>query len=172
MNPQDLQELKAYKQKLIAEGIEAYTTIAKIVDTLGESRVIRGRNYKFLEYDGIMAIHSRNIVKAKVTGNCFLGWLYRDNLFVTVGDPVPLCPFRADRVMVITLDNTETIVIQEDKDNQIFVPYHLDWYNRIMSLLPKAEAILGEASKENNGIEKEKLTKELFLNQNEWRENE
>jgi hypothetical protein len=41
-----------------------------------------------------------------------------------------------------------------------------------MSLLPKAEAILGEASKENNGIEKEKLTKELFLNQNEWRENE
>jgi hypothetical protein len=163
----NLQEMKQLKEKLILHGVEAYPNIAKVVDTLGELRVIRGRNYKFLEYDGITAIHSRNIIKAKVTGNCFLGWLYRDNLFVTVGDPVPLCPFRTDRVMVITLDNTETIVIQADKDNQIFVPYHLDWYNRIMLLLPKAEGILGEASRNDSEAERETLVKQLFLNQNE-----
>ena len=69
--------------------------------------------------------------------------------------------------MVITLDNTETIVIQADKDNQIFVPYHLDWYNRIMLLLPKAEGILGEASRNDSEAERETLVKQLFLNQNE-----
>jgi len=159
----NLQEMKSYKQKLIAEGHEVYPTIAKIVDTLGTSEVFSGRNYKVLEFDGITAIHARNTVKAKVTGDCFQGYLYRDNLFVTVGDGVALCPFRTDRVMVITLDNPETVVTQADRDNEIFVPYHMDWYARIMTLLPKAEGILGEASHNDSQAEMSKLSKELFL---------
>jgi len=163
----NLQEMKAYKQKLITEGVEAYQAIVKIVDTLGESKFIRGRNYKFLEHDGITLIHSHNISRAKISGNgVFQKWLYRDSLFVTVGPYVPLCPFRRDRVMYIALDNENTDFAQEDKDNEIFVPYHMDWYNRIMSLLPKAECILGEASHNDSEAEKETLVKQLFLDQN------
>jgi len=164
----NLQEMKAYKQKLIAEGIEAYPTVAKIVDTLGEFKTLRGRNYTVLEFDGITAIHMRNVSKAKMDSNGkFAGWLVRDILFVTVGEPVSYCSFRRDRVMDIHLDNLTTEVTQSDKDNEIFVPYHKDWYNRIMSLLPKADGILGEASHNDSKAEKEKLVKQLFLDQNE-----
>ena len=159
----NLQEMKAYKQKLISEGREVYPTIAKIVDTLGERKTLHGRNYIVLEFDGITAIHAQNVVKAKVTGDCFKGYLYRDNLFVTVGDNVSLCPFRTDIVMVITLDTPETVCTQDDRDNEIFVPYHMDWYNRLMTLLPKAEGILGEASHNDSQAEIAKLSKELFL---------
>ena len=160
----NLQEMKSYKQKLIAEGREAYSTIVKIVDTLGESKVINGKNYKVLEYDGITLIHGCNISGAKVTAHqMFVNWLYRDSVFVTVGEQVPLCPFRHDRVMYIALDTEMTEVSQADKDNEIFVPYHMDWYNRILSLLPKAEGILGEASHNDSQAELSKLSKELFL---------
>jgi hypothetical protein len=160
----NLQEMKAYKKNLIVEGHEAYPTIAKIVDTLGEFKTLRGRNYFILEYDGITAIHSRNISGANIGKNSqFLGWLYQDYLFVTVGEEVAFCPFRRDRVMSIHLDNDNTVVTQSDKDNEIFVPYHKDWYNRIMSLLPKAEGILGEASHNDSQAEMSKLSKELFL---------
>jgi hypothetical protein len=163
----NLQEMKSYKQKLIAEGHEVYPTIAKIVDTLGEFKTLGGRNCMALEYDGITAFHFVNISMAKVGHNSsFQGWLRRDYLFITVGKLAPLCPFRVDRVMVIHIDNENTQVTKEDKDNEIFVPYHMDWYNRILALLPKAKAILGEASKENSEIEKEKLSKSLFLDQN------
>jgi hypothetical protein len=160
----NLQEMKSYKQKLIAEGHEVYPTIAKIVDTLGENKVIHGRNYKVLEYDGITSIHGHNVSCAKVgSGGAFQGWLYRDYIFVSVGDQVPLCPFRRDKVMNIYLDNETTEVTQADKDNEIFVPYHMDWYNRLLTLLPKAEGILGEASHNESQAELSKLRKELFL---------
>ena len=159
----NLQEIKSYKQKLITEGHEVYPTIAKIIDTLGEFKTLSSRNFTVLEHEGITAIHMRNTSKAKVSGDCFQGYLYRDYLFITVGNPVTLCPFRSDRVMVIHLDNEITEVTQADKDNEIFVPYHLDWYNRLLALLPKAESILGEASKSDSQIEIAKLSKELFL---------
>lgn len=160
----NLQEMKSYKQKLIAEGHEVYPTIAKIVDTLGERKTLRGRNYIVLEFDGITAIHSRNICGANVGNNSqFIGWLYQDYLFVTTGPEVPLCPFRRDRVMSIHLDNENTVVTEADRDNEIFVPYHMDWYNRLLTLLPKAEGILGEASHNDSQAEMSKLSKELFL---------
>jgi hypothetical protein len=160
----NLQEMKSYKQKLIAEGREAYPTIAKIVDTLGEFKTLRGRNYIVLEFDGITAIHMRNVSKAKIgSREVFQGWLYRDTIFVTVGERVDLCPFRRDRVMCIYLDNETTEVTQADRDNEIFVPYHMDWYNRLLTLLPKAEGILGEASHNESQAEMAKLSKELFL---------
>ena len=160
----NLQEMKSYKQKLIAEGHEVYPTIAKIVDTLGENKVIHGRYYKVLEHDGITLIHHHSVSHAKIGLNSyFLGWLYRDYLFVSVGDFVPLCPFRRDKVMNIYLDNETTEVTQADRDNEIFVPYHMDWYNRLLTLLPKAEGILGEASHNDSQAEMSKLSKELFL---------
>lgn len=160
----NLQEMKAYKQKLIDEGREAYPTIAKIVDTLGEYQTLRGRNYMALEYDGITALHFVNIIRAKVgSRDMFQGWLRCDYLFITVGNFVPLCPFRIDRVMCIHLDNENTVVTQEQKDYEIFVPYHMDWYERILTLLPKAEGILGEASHNDSQAELSKLSKELFL---------
>jgi hypothetical protein len=162
----NLQEMKAYKQKLIAEGIEVYPTIAKIVDTLGEYQTLRGRNYMALEHDGITALHFVNIVMAKIgSRDSFQGWLRCDYIFVTVGNFVPLCPFRVDRVMCIHIDNENTVVTQEQKDYEIFVPYHKDWYNRIMSLLPKAESKLGEARHNEIEAEKETLVKQLFLDQ-------
>ena len=163
----NLQDMKSFKEKLITQGREAYPTIASIVDTLGESKRLAGRNYQVFEYDGITALHLRNISKAKIGNHqSFQGWLYRDTLFVTVGNQIPLCPFRSDRVMYIALDNETTEVTQTDKENEIFVPYHMDWYSRIMKLLPKAKAILAEASKGSSEVEKEKLNKELFLDQN------
>ena len=159
----NLTEMKSYKQELITQGHGVYPTIVKIVDTLGERKTLHGRNYIVLEFDGITAIHAQNVVKAKVTGDCFKGYLYRDNLFVTVGDNVSLCPFRTDIVMVITLDTPETVCTQAEKDNEIFVPYHMDWYNRLLTLLPKAEGILGEASHNESQAELSKLSKELFL---------
>jgi hypothetical protein len=65
--------------------------------------------------------------------------------------------------MSIHVDNENTVVTEADKDNEIFVPYHMDWYNRLLALLPKAESILGEASKSDSQIEIAKLSKELFL---------
>lgn len=160
----NLQEMKSYKQKLIAEGHEVYPTIAKIVDTLGEFKTLGGRNCMALEYDGITAFHFVNISMAKVGHNSsFQCWLRRDYLFVTVGKFAPLCPFRTDRVMVIHVDNENTHVTKEDKDNEIFVPYHMDWYNRLLTLLPKAEGVLGEASHNDSQAEMSKLSKELFL---------
>jgi len=160
----NLQEMKSYKQKLITEGHEVYPTITKIIDTLGEAKTLRGRNYIFLEYGGITAIHSRNIVRAKISnGVAFQGWLYRDTLFVTVGPQMELSPFRRDRVMSIVVDNETIEVTQADRDNEIFVPYHMDWYNRLLTLLPKAECILGEASHNDSQAELSKLSKELFL---------
>ena len=82
---------------------------------------------------------------------------------MTVGEFIPGCPFRKDRVMSIHLDNATTEVTQADKDNEIFVPYHMDWYERILTLLPKAEGILGEASHNESQAEMAKLSKELFL---------
>lgn len=163
----NLQEMKQLKQDLITQGYAVYPTIAKIIDALGEYRRVSGRDCTFLEYDGIVAYHFRHIVKAKVKGDCFKGWLYRDSLFVTVGEKVALCPFRCDRVMSIHLDNETTEVTQADKDNEIFVPYHLGWHDRLLTLLPKAESILGEASKVDNQIESAKLSKELFLDEME-----
>jgi hypothetical protein len=166
-NNMNLQDMKLLKERLIIQGVGAYHTIANIVDTLGESKRLAGRNYQILEHDGITLLHLRNISKAKIGNHqSFQGWLYRDTLFVTVGDPVPLCPFRSDRVMYIAIDNETTEVTQQDIDNEIFVPYHMDWYNRILALLPKAKAILAEASKGSSEIEKEKLSKSLFLDQN------
>ena len=163
----NLQEMKSLKEKLILQGFEAYPVITKIVDTLGEFKTLRGRNFIVLEHDGITVIHSRNICGAIVGKNSqFLGWLYQDYLFVTVGEEVPFWPFRRDRVMSIHLKNETTVITQSDIENEIFVPYHKDWYNKIISLLPKVESILGEASKENNEIEKELLSKKLFLDQN------
>ena len=160
----NLQEMKSYKQKLIAEGHEVYPIIAKIVDTLGERKTLHGRNYIVLEFDGITAIHSNNICGANVgKDQQFIGWLRQDYLFVTVGSEVPLCPFRRDRVMSIHLDNENTVVTQIDKDNEIFVPYHMDWYEKILTMLPKAECILGEASHNDSQAELSKLSKELFL---------
>ena len=160
----NLQEIKSYKQKLITEGHEVYPTVEKIVDTLGEAKSLHGRSYIALEHDGITALHFVNIVKAKVgSRDSFQGWLRQDYLFVTVGSEVPLCPFRHDRVMSIHVDNENTVVTEADKDNEIFVPYHMDWYNRLLALLPKAESILGEASKSDSQIEIAKLSKELFL---------
>ena len=163
----DLQEMKSFKEKLIIQGREAYPTIASIVDTLGEFKTLSGRNYMVLEHDGITAFHFVNIIRAKVgSRQSFQGWLRRDYLFVTVGNFVPLCPFRSDKVMIIHLDNETTEVSQTDKESEIFVPYHMEWFARIMELLPKAKTILGEASKENSEIEKERLSKSLFLDQN------
>jgi hypothetical protein len=160
----NLQEMKSYKQTLIAEGHEVYPTIAKIVDTLGGESIIRGRDYKILEYDGISLLHLHDIIRAKIGNNhSFQGWLFRDSLFVTVGESVAFCPFRCDRVMYIAIDNETTEVTQTDKDNEIFVPYHMDWYNRLLTLLPKAEGILGEASHNDSQAEMSKLSKELFL---------
>ena len=159
----NLQEMKSYKQKLIAEGREVYPTIAKIVDTLGEAKSLHGRNYIAYDFEKITVIHARDAIKAKVTGDCFKGWIMRDYLFVTTGEKVIFCPFRRDLVMRIYLDNDETEVTQADKDNEIFVPYHMDWYNKIMTLLPKVEGILGEASHNDSQAEMEKLSKELFL---------
>ena len=65
--------------------------------------------------------------------------------------------------MCIHLDNEHTVVTQEQKDYEIFVPYHMDWYNRLLTLLPKAEGILGEASHNDSQAEMSKLSKELFL---------
>lgn len=160
----NLKEMKSYKQKLIVEGREAYPTIAKIVDTLGEHKTIDHRNYTTLEYDGITLLHLRHIVRAKIGAReSFQGWVYRDSLFVTVGEKVELCSFRRDTVMRIYLDNENTEVTQEDRDNEIFVPYHMDWYEKILTLLPKAEGILGEASHNESQAELIKLSKELFL---------
>jgi hypothetical protein len=160
----NLQEMKDYKQKLIAEGHEVYPAIAKIVDTIGEAKFIQGRHYKVLEFDGITLIHQHSVNHAKIGLNgYFLGWIYRDYLFVSVGDPVPLCPFRRDKVMNIYLDNLTTEVTQADRDNEIFVPYHMDWHERLLTLLPKAEGILGEASHNDSQAEMSKLSKELFL---------
>jgi hypothetical protein len=160
----NLQEMKAYKEKLITQGVEAYPVISKIVDTLGESKKLSGRNYTVLEYDGITLLHLRNIAVAKVGKySSFQGWLYRDSIFVTVGEKVTLCPFRRDRVMYIALADETTIVTKEDKENEIFVPYHMDWYEKILTLLPKAEGILGEASHNDSQAEMSKLSKELFL---------
>ena len=161
----NLQEMKAYKQKLITEGHGAYPTLAKIVDTLGEFKTISGREYAVLEHNGITAIHSQNIIKAKVDSRgLFQDWIRRDYLFITVGDVIPMCPnMRRDLVMRIYLDKELTEVTQADRDNEIFVPYHMDWYNRVLSLLPKVESILGESSKENSKAEIDKLSKELFL---------
>jgi len=72
--------------------------------------------------------------------------------------------------MLIHLDNENTKVTQEDRDNSIFVPYHKDWYSRIISLLPKVEGILGEASHNESEAEKETLIKQLFLDQNGGKE--
>jgi hypothetical protein len=164
----NLQEMKQLKEKLITQGHEVYPIIAKIVDTLGEYKRIAGRDYTVFEYDGINALHLRNISKARVGINSsFQGWLYKDSLFVTVGNLVPLCPFRRDRVMYIFLNSETTEVTQADKDNEIFVPHHLDWYNRILTLLPKAESILGEASHNDSQAEISKLIKELFLDEME-----
>lgn len=160
----NLQELKSYKQKLIAEGHEAYLTLVKIIDTLGERKVLSHRNGIVLEFDGITAIHMKNISRAKVgSRESFQGWLYRDYILVMVGEELAYYPLRSDRVMCIYLDNDTTEVAQADKDNEIFVPYHMDWYERIMALLPKAEGILGEASHNESQAELSKLSKELFL---------
>jgi len=160
----NLQELKERKQELIIQGREAYPDLAKIVDTLGEFKTLRGRNYTTLDFDGITAIHMRNVSKAKMDSNGrFAGWLVRDILFVTVGELVSYCSFRRDRVMDIHLDNLTTEVTQADRDNEIFVPYHIGWYNRLLTLLPKAEGILGEASHNDSQAEMSKLSKELFL---------
>ena len=143
----NLQEMKEFKEKLITQGHEAYPAIAKIVDTLGEKKLFSRKEYMVLEHDGITLIHHRDIAKAKIEIDVsFEKWLYRDNLFVTVGEPVPSCPFRSDRVMCITLDNEETVVTEKDRELDIFTPYHMDWYNRILTLLPKAESILAEVS--------------------------
>ncbi|MFA5367597.1 MAG: hypothetical protein WC333_06955 [Dehalococcoidia bacterium] len=160
----NLQEMKSYKQELITQGHGVYPTIVKIVDTLGEYKTLRGRNYMALEYDGITALHFVNIIRAKVgSRGSFQGWLHHDYIFVTVGNFVQFCPFRSDRVMIIYRDDETTEVNQADRDNQIFVPYHMDWYNRILTLLPKAEGILGEASHNESQAELSKLSKELFL---------
>ena len=78
----NLQEMKSYKQKLIAEGHEVYPIIAKIVDTLGERKTLMGRNYTVIEFDGVNLMHLRNISKAKIGSNqSFQGWLYRDSIW-------------------------------------------------------------------------------------------
>lgn len=169
----NLQEMKQLKEKLIIDGRAAYPTIVKITETLGELKFIHGRSYIILEHEDITLIYGSYPIRAKVGKDGFFqGWLYRSSIFVSVGEMVPLCPFRRDRVMYIFLDNEMTSVSQEDRDNEIFVPYYKNWYERILLLLPKAESILGEVSKQNSETEKEKLSKQLFINTNyfqEWR---
>jgi hypothetical protein len=163
--------MKEFKQKLITQGHEAYPTIAKIVDALGEKIVSKNKweSYYLLDHEGITLIHSRNQDRASTSGKNmdFEGWIYKDYLFVTVGEVVELCPFRSQTVMSIHLDNKETYVTEEEAAREIFTPYHHDWYKKIIDLLPKAEAIINTAVNVKDEAEKLELSRQLFLDQND-----
>lgn len=165
-------ELSQKKQELIDFGLSHYADLVKIVDTLGKDTMIGTRDgFKLLDLtiNGITLIHAHRILRAETRGHdqMFVRWLYRDYLMVTVGEYLVIGKhtelFRKDRVALLYLVNDECRADKEEIENQIFVPYHKNWFVETMNLIARANEILGNASMKESMLDADKLAKQLFL---------
>ena len=114
-----------------------------------------------------MHYHQISHASTKGSNQAFVKWVYSNHIFISVGDYQKIgnktMQFRKDYVANLYLVNDDCDATPEQVGYQIFVPYHMDWFNRIMVLLPKAQSILGNASKEHSAQEVNVITKQLFL---------